>query len=216
MKKVTKLSLLGGALALILSFGMISCSDSDDDDDSSSQTEQTVNNSSTEDASSDNGGSENQTTTSTGVWNFENRTAAPTGANAWDAKTELTSDVTIASDSGTGTFTVLKGVKAKYNNGLQFSASKTSTSKNSVSSLKNNFTVDGKGKITFKLKVVTASADYAADGGQKTGIALSADVEDSELLDGSTSGTIYTKSFDIDGETKFYIGNLKILEASFE
>lgn len=149
----------------------------------------------------------------TGIWTFSSRTEAPAGANAWDASTALSSDVVLAADSGTGTFTVLSGVKAKYNSGLQFSASKTKTATNSVSSLKKNFKINGVGTAVFKLKVVTACADYTANDGQKTGIGTSADAE---VLDGSVAGTEYTKSFAINGETDFYIGNLKILSVKIE
>ncbi|MBQ8013939.1 MAG: hypothetical protein IJ257_06045 [Treponema sp.] len=222
MKKITKVAALLAASALLFGGLFLSCSDSDDDNNNDSgNTEKTqsdtVPEKADDTAGDDKGGSVKQSvTTSTGSWDFSSRSGTPDGANSWDASTALTSDVVLAADSGTGTFTVLTGVKAKYNSGLQFSASKTNTSKGTVSSLKNNFKVTGTGKITFELKVVTASSDYTADGGQKTGIALSADIADSELLDGSTAGTKYTKSFDIDGETNFYIGNLKILSAKFE
>ena len=145
------------------------------------------------------GGSGAAVTNSTGVWNFSSRTTAPTGANAWDASTALTSDVNLDANSGTGTFTVLTGAKAKYNSGLQFS---------NGSSAKNLFNITGTGSVS-----ITYNAPSDATTGKPFFLYAEGDEANKvTATSGKPSGT-YTVT--ISGTKKFYSNDCRILNVSF-
>ena len=117
------MALIGGAFSLLLSFGLVSCSDSSDDDSSSPQNQETPQNNTPEE----------QKVSVTSVWNFKE------GANAsaneilkgyGSTATKPTSVITIDADSGSGATLKLlaqKDCSVKYNTGLQWGASSKET-----------------------------------------------------------------------------------------
>lgn len=121
--KIARMALIGGAFSLLLSFGLVSCSDSSDDDGSSSQNQETPQNSKPEE----------QKVSVTSVWNFKegaNASANATLVGYGSTATKPTSEITIEADSGSGAtlkLLVQKGCSVKYNTGLQWGASSNET-----------------------------------------------------------------------------------------
>lgn len=139
-------------------------------------------------------------TNSTGVWNLKERTEAPDGANAWDASTALASDVVLAADSGTGTLTVLKGVKAKYNSGLQFS---------NGSSAKNLFCIEGTGKVA-----ITYNAPSTAT--ESKPFALYAEGDEANKVTATEGKPSGTYEVNISGKTKFFSNDCRLVKVEFK
>ena len=137
---------------------------------------------------------------STGVWNFKERTEAPAGANDWNASIALDDDVVLAADSGTGTFTVLKGVKAKYNSGLQFS---------NGSAAKNLFCIEGTGKV-----IITYNAP--SDASESKPFALYAEGDESNKITATTGKPSGNYEVNISGNTKFYSNDCRIVKVEFK
>ena len=121
--KIARMALIGGAFSLLLSFGLVSCSDSSDDDSSSSQNQETPQNNTPEE----------QKVSVTSVWNFKegaNASANETLKGYGSTATKPTSEITIDADSGSGATLKLlaqKDCSVKYNTGLQWSASSKET-----------------------------------------------------------------------------------------
>ena len=136
---------------------------------------------------------------STGVWNFKNRTVAPEGANSWDASTALTADVVLEADSGTGTVTVKSGVKAKYNSGLQFS---------NGSSAKNLFNINGFGKVAI-------AYNAPSDATVAKPFALYAEGDEDNKITATTGKPSGTYTVTISGDTKIYSNDCRILSITF-
>ena len=93
--KIARMALIGGAFSLLLSFGLVSCSDSSDDDSSSSQNQETPQNNTPEE----------QKVSVTSVWNFKegaNASANATLVGYGSTATKPTSEITIEADSGSG------------------------------------------------------------------------------------------------------------------
>ena len=121
--KIARMALIGGAFSLLLSFGLVSCSDSGDDDGSSSQNQETPQNNTPEE----------QKVSVTSVWNFKegaNASANETLKGYGSTATKPTSVITIDADSGSGAtlkLLVQKDCSVKYNTGLQWGASTKET-----------------------------------------------------------------------------------------
>lgn len=121
--KIARMALIGGAFSLLLSFGLVSCSDSSDDDGSSSQNQETPQNNTPEE----------QKVSVTSVWNFKegaNASANETLKGYGSTATKPTSVITIDADSGSGATLKLlaqKDCSVKYNTGLQWGASSKET-----------------------------------------------------------------------------------------
>ena len=200
MKKITKLALLAVAAAFLVAALPACSSGSGGEGDSG-----TNNTPSTGGTSGTTGGTTGGNTggggASTGSWNFKARNdTVPVGANAWDATTALTADVELDADSGTGTFVVLSGAKAKYNNGLQFSNGQ---------SAKNLFNITGTGSVSIEYNAPSAATTdkpffLYADGDEANKVTATS---------GSPSGT-YTVT--ISGETKFYSNDCRIITVNFK
>ncbi|MDE7227845.1 MAG: hypothetical protein K2N31_05965 [Treponemataceae bacterium] len=190
MKKITRIAALLAATAML--FGAIGCY---------SGTSGEWNRDSNNGAGQPSGGNAGETggEHSTGSWDFEKRSAAPAGANAWDASIALTSDVELTADSGTGKFVVLTGVKAKYNNGLQFS---------NGSSAKNLFNITGEGSVS-----ITYNAP--ADATDAKPFFLYADGDETHKVTASSGKPTGTYTVTISGETKFYSNDCRILTVKF-
>ncbi|WP_406035544.1 hypothetical protein [Treponema saccharophilum] len=121
--KIARMALIGGAFSLLLSFGLVSCSDSSDDDSSSSQNQETPQNNQPEE----------QKVSVTSVWNFKegaNASANATLVGYGSTATKPTSVITIDADSGSGAtlkLLVQTGCSVKYSTGLQWGASSKET-----------------------------------------------------------------------------------------
>lgn len=121
--KIARMALIGGAFSLLLSFGLVSCSDSSDDDSSSPQNQETPQNNTPEE----------QKVSVTSVWNFKegaNASANETLKGYGSTATKPTSVITIDADSGSGATLKLlaqKDCSVKYNTGLQWGASSKET-----------------------------------------------------------------------------------------
>lgn len=121
--KIARMAMIGGAFSLLLSFGLVSCSDSSDDDGSSSQNQETPQNNTPEE----------QKVSVTSVWNFKegaNASANETLKGYGSTATKPTSVITIDADSGSGATLKLlaqKDCSVKYNTGLQWGASSKET-----------------------------------------------------------------------------------------
>lgn len=111
MKKFSKLAIMGGALALLLSFGFVSCSDSGSDDSSG-----------TNYSPVDNGGSVDVNAS----WDFTSNArdgTAVDGVSATKGGAIPSSEIELATNkTGSGaTMTVLTNTKCEWNGKLQFS-----------------------------------------------------------------------------------------------
>ena len=102
-------------------------------------------------------------------------------------------------DSGTGTFTVLSGAKAKWNTGLQFS---------NGSSAKNLFNINGKGRIT-----ITYNAP--SDATEEKPFTLYAEGDEAHKITATSGKPSGTYTVTLTGNTKFYSNDCRILKAEF-
>ncbi len=93
------MTLLAGALAMLFSFGFVSCSDSDDDNNGSTNTSETSAPTTDKGDSEKQSSSGEQTATINAAWDF---TTQPEGFPTTDTESDAITDFTISPNSGSG------------------------------------------------------------------------------------------------------------------